>query len=224
VNTVGDSVVATSDGPGRAVECALAIRDAMRALGLEVRAGLHTGEIELRGDDIGGIAVHVAARVLGHAAGGEVVTSAAVPQLVAGSAIRFEDRGEHELKGIPGRGGCMPLTHDRWLRAVSTDGIVGESATVFQILSGDRERPCACAGVEPEKTLPGATRNGGCPQLVCGGRLSSCSTSSCSVPWLCSSSWPASRPCPDSGVATARPGSTTRRQTKKRKICDGTMP
>ena len=102
VNTIGDSFVATFDGPGRAVECAVAIRDAVRALGLEVRAGLHTGEIELRGDDIGGIGVHVAARVVGHAAGGEVLTSAAVPLLVAGSAIQFEDRGEHELKGVPG--------------------------------------------------------------------------------------------------------------------------
>ena len=102
VNTIGDSFVATFDGPGRAVECAVAIRDAVRALGLEVRTGLHTGEIELRGDDIGGIGVHVAARVVGHAAGGEVLTSAAVPLLVAGSAIQFEDRGEHELKGVPG--------------------------------------------------------------------------------------------------------------------------
>jgi pimeloyl-ACP methyl ester carboxylesterase len=102
VNTVGDGFVATFDGPGRAVECALAIRDAVHALGLEVRAGLHTGEIELRGNDIGGIGVHVAARVLGYAAGGEVVTSAAVPLLVIGSAVHFEDRGEHELKGVPG--------------------------------------------------------------------------------------------------------------------------
>jgi class 3 adenylate cyclase len=102
VNTVGDGFVATFDGPGRAVECAVAIRDAVRALGLELRAGLHTGEIEVRGDDIGGIGVHVAARIVGHAAGGEVLTSAAVPLLVAGSAMQFEDRGDHELKGVPG--------------------------------------------------------------------------------------------------------------------------
>jgi class 3 adenylate cyclase len=67
-----------------------------------VRVGLHTGEIELRGNDIGGIAVDIAARVMSHAAGGEVLTSAAVPLLVAGSGIEFEDRGEHELKGVPG--------------------------------------------------------------------------------------------------------------------------
>jgi class 3 adenylate cyclase len=102
VNTFGDAFVATFDGPGRAVECACAIRDAVRAVGVEVRVGLHTGEVELRGDDIGGIGVHIAARVMSHAAGGEVLTSAAVPLLVAGSGIEFKDRGEHELKGVPG--------------------------------------------------------------------------------------------------------------------------
>jgi class 3 adenylate cyclase/pimeloyl-ACP methyl ester carboxylesterase len=102
VNTSGDGFVATFDGPGRAIECACAIRDAVRAVGVEVRVGLHTGEIELRGDDIGGIGVHIAARVMSHAVGGEVLASAAVPLLVAGSGIQFEDRGEHELKGVPG--------------------------------------------------------------------------------------------------------------------------
>ena len=102
IDTVGDGFLATFDGPGRAVECACAIRDAVRALGVEVRAGLHTGEVELRDDDIAGIGVHVAARVLSHAGAGEVLTSAAVPLLVAGSGIEFEDRGEYELKGIPG--------------------------------------------------------------------------------------------------------------------------
>jgi class 3 adenylate cyclase len=103
VNTVGDGFVATFDGPGRAIECACAIRETVRAVGVEVRVGLHTGEIELRGDDIGGIGVHIAARVMSHAASGEVLVSAAVPLLVAGSGIQFEDRGEHELKGVPGR-------------------------------------------------------------------------------------------------------------------------
>jgi class 3 adenylate cyclase/pimeloyl-ACP methyl ester carboxylesterase len=102
VNTVGDGFVATFDGPGRAIECACAIRDAVAVLGIEVRAGLHTGEIELRGDDIGGIGVHIAARVAALGNGGEVLTSAAVPLLVAGSGIEFADRGEHELKGVPG--------------------------------------------------------------------------------------------------------------------------
>jgi class 3 adenylate cyclase len=102
VNTVGDAFLATFDGPGRAIQCACAIRDAVRALGIEVRAGLHTGEIELRGEDVAGVAVHIGARVAACAGPGEVLVSGAVPPLVAGSGIAFEDRGERELKGVPG--------------------------------------------------------------------------------------------------------------------------
>jgi pimeloyl-ACP methyl ester carboxylesterase len=102
VNTAGDGFVATFDGPGRAISCACAIRDALSALGIEVRCGLHTGEIELRGADIAGLAVHIAARVGASANTGEVLVSGAVPPLVAGSGIAFEDRGEHQLKGVPG--------------------------------------------------------------------------------------------------------------------------
>ncbi len=102
VNTAGDGFVATFDGPGRAISCACAIRDALSALGIEVRCGLHTGEIELRGADIAGLAVHIAARVGASAKTGEVLVSGAVPPLVAGSGIAFEDRGEHQLKGVPG--------------------------------------------------------------------------------------------------------------------------
>jgi class 3 adenylate cyclase len=98
----GDGVLATFDGPGRAIRCALAMRASLKALGIEIRAGLHTGEVELRGEDIAGIGVHIAARVLERARGGELLTSAAVPLLVAGSGLEFEDRGEHELKGVPG--------------------------------------------------------------------------------------------------------------------------
>jgi class 3 adenylate cyclase len=101
VNTAGDGFLATFDGPGRAILCACAIRDAVRALGLEVRAGLHTGEVELRGDDVAGVAVHIGARVAALAGPGEVLVSGAIPPLVAGSGIEFEDRGEHELKGLP---------------------------------------------------------------------------------------------------------------------------
>ena len=100
--TTGDGVLATFDGPGRAIRCALALRDALHPLGIEIRAGLHTGEIELREDDVGGIGVHVAARVLDHARAGELVVSGAVPLLVTGSGVVFDDRGEQELKGIPG--------------------------------------------------------------------------------------------------------------------------
>jgi class 3 adenylate cyclase len=102
VKSTGDGVLATFDGPGRAIRSALALRDALHPLGVEIRAGLHTGEVELRGDDIGGIGVHVAARVLDCAAPGEVLVSSVIPLLVAGSGIDFEDRGEHELKGVPG--------------------------------------------------------------------------------------------------------------------------
>jgi class 3 adenylate cyclase len=102
VKTTGDGVLATFDGPGRAIGCALTLREALRTLGIEIRAGLHTGEVELMDGDIGGVGVHVAARVLDHAGPGELLTSAAVPLLVAGSGTDFEDRGEHELKGIPG--------------------------------------------------------------------------------------------------------------------------
>ncbi len=101
VKMTGDGVLATFDGPGRAIRCALALGDALRPLGLEIRAGLHTGEVELRRTDIAGIGVHIAARVLGSSSPGEVWVSAAVPMLVAGSGITFEDRGEHELKGVP---------------------------------------------------------------------------------------------------------------------------
>jgi class 3 adenylate cyclase len=102
VSTAGDGFLATFDGPGRAIECACAVRDAVRALGIEVRAGLHTGEVEARGDDIGGIAVHTGARVAALASAGEVLVSSTVKDLVAGSGIKFEDRGEHQLKGVPG--------------------------------------------------------------------------------------------------------------------------
>jgi class 3 adenylate cyclase len=102
VNTVGDGFVATFDGPGRAIHCACAIRDAVTAIGIEVRCGLHTGEIEVRGDDVAGMAVHIGARVGACAGPGEVLVSCAIPSLVAGSGLVFEDRGEHELKGVPG--------------------------------------------------------------------------------------------------------------------------
>jgi class 3 adenylate cyclase len=100
VRSTGDGVLATFDGPGRAVRCAL--RDALHPLGLEIRAGLHSGEIELRGDDVAGMAVHIGARVSALAAAGEVLVSRTVTDLVAGSGIEFEDRGEHGLKGVPG--------------------------------------------------------------------------------------------------------------------------
>jgi class 3 adenylate cyclase len=103
VNTVGDGFVATFDGPRRAIECALAIRDTLKAFDIDVRAGIHTGEIEIRGDDIAGLAVHIGARVSARAGPGEVFVSGAVPPLLAGSGVEFTDRGEHELKGVPAK-------------------------------------------------------------------------------------------------------------------------
>jgi class 3 adenylate cyclase/pimeloyl-ACP methyl ester carboxylesterase len=102
VRLTGDGLLATLDGPGRAIRCASAFRDALVPLGITIRAGLHSGEVEHRGEDIGGIAVHLAARVLEQAGPNELLTSSAVPLLVAGSGIEFEDRGEYELKGVPG--------------------------------------------------------------------------------------------------------------------------
>jgi class 3 adenylate cyclase len=100
---LGDGILATFDGPARAVRCAVAIRDALVDHGVIVRAGLHTGEVELRSDDLTGLAVHIGARVAALAEGGEVLVSSTVKDLVGGSGITFEDRGEHELKGVPGR-------------------------------------------------------------------------------------------------------------------------
>jgi class 3 adenylate cyclase len=102
INTTGDGFIASFDGPARAIRCAAAITAAVQDVGLDARAGLHTGECEVRGDDLGGLAVHIAARVVTLAAPGEVLVSATVKDLVAGSGIQFEDRGEHELKGVPG--------------------------------------------------------------------------------------------------------------------------
>jgi class 3 adenylate cyclase/pimeloyl-ACP methyl ester carboxylesterase len=102
VKHTGDGVLATFDGPARAVLCARAIGESLRPLGIEIRSGLHTGECEVRGDDVGGIAVHTAARVGALAKGGEVLVSRTVTDLVAGSGLEFEDRGEVELKGVPG--------------------------------------------------------------------------------------------------------------------------
>jgi class 3 adenylate cyclase len=102
IKHTGDGFLATFDGPARAIRCAASITGAVEELGLELRAGLHTGELEVRRDDLGGLAVHIAARVMSMADGGEVLVSSTVKDLVAGSGIDFEDRGTHELRGVPG--------------------------------------------------------------------------------------------------------------------------
>jgi class 3 adenylate cyclase/pimeloyl-ACP methyl ester carboxylesterase len=102
VKTTGDGILATFDGPGRGIRCAAALSEELRGIGLQIRAGLHTGEVELRDGDVGGIAVHLAARVMAAAGPGEVFTSRTVRDLVVGANITVEDRGPHALKGIEG--------------------------------------------------------------------------------------------------------------------------
>jgi class 3 adenylate cyclase len=114
VDTAGDGFLATFDGPARAIHCALSILEEVRTLGLELRAGVHTGECEIVGHGVRGIAVHIGARVSSKADPGEIFVSSTVKDLVAGSGLRFEDRGLHQLKGIP----------DEWrLYAVSGNGV-----------------------------------------------------------------------------------------------------
>jgi pimeloyl-ACP methyl ester carboxylesterase/class 3 adenylate cyclase len=102
VNPTGDGMLAVFDGPARAVQCACAIRDGVEALGIEVRAGVHTGEVEVRGDDVAGVAVHIGARVASMGNAGDILVTRTVTDLVAGSGLEFADRGEHDLKGLPG--------------------------------------------------------------------------------------------------------------------------
>jgi class 3 adenylate cyclase len=102
INTTGDGLMATFDGPARGIRCAHAMSVGVHKLGIEIRAGLHSGECELLGDALAGIAVHIGARVASKAAPGEILVSSTVKDLVAGSGIQFRDRGSYELKGVPG--------------------------------------------------------------------------------------------------------------------------
>ena len=110
VNTSGDGFLAVFDGPQRAIRCAIAIGDAVQSLGIEVRAGLHTGECEVRGDDIGGIAVHIGARVCALARPNDVLVSSTLRDLVIGSGLEFEECGAHHLKGVPGEWHLFAVT------------------------------------------------------------------------------------------------------------------
>ena len=130
VNTSGDGFLAMFDGPQRAIRCAMAIRDAVQALGIEVRAGLHTGECEVRGDDIGGIAVHIGARVSALAGPNDVLVSSTLRDLVIGSGLEFDDRGAHELKGVPGE----------WRLFAVASAVASQSRTVAACCVRRRER------------------------------------------------------------------------------------
>ena len=111
VKSTGDGILATFDSPGAAIRCATALRDRLQEVGIEIRAGMHTGEIQPRGADVGGIAVHVAARVMGAAGDGEVLVSRTVRDLVAGSDVVLEDRGSYALKGIAGDWQLFAIRH-----------------------------------------------------------------------------------------------------------------
>jgi class 3 adenylate cyclase len=113
VKFTGDGALATFDGPARAIECACAVRDAVEDIGLSIRVGLHTGEIEKSDGDIHGIAVHVAARIMSLAARGEVLVSGVIPPLVLGSRLAFAERGQHELKGVPGSWPVLAVDESR---------------------------------------------------------------------------------------------------------------
>ncbi len=102
IKHTGDGFLATFDGPARGVRCASAISEGMKGLGIGVRAGVHTGELEIRDSDVGGLAVHIGARVMAKAGEHEVLASSTVKDLVVGSGLGFEDRGSHELRGVPG--------------------------------------------------------------------------------------------------------------------------
>jgi len=112
IKTTGDGLLATFDGPARAVQCAAAIRERLRPLGITLRAGVHTGEVEVRGEDVGGIAVHIGSRVAALAAPGEVMVSRTVTDLVAGSGLTFADRGSYSLKGVPEEWRLFALSGD----------------------------------------------------------------------------------------------------------------
>jgi class 3 adenylate cyclase len=110
VHTAGDGFLATFDSPRRAIECSRAAGEAVRAIGMEIRAGVHTGEVELSQGDVQGIAVHIGARISALAGAGEVFVSSTVKDLVAGSGIQFEDRGAHQLRGVPGEWHVFAVT------------------------------------------------------------------------------------------------------------------
>jgi class 3 adenylate cyclase len=111
VKSTGDGILALFDRPGRAIRCATALRDRLRGKGVEIRAGVHTGEVQLRGEDVGGIAVHIAARVMAAARPGEVLVSSTVHDLVAGSDYVLEDRGAHALRGMTGEYRLFAVLH-----------------------------------------------------------------------------------------------------------------
>jgi class 3 adenylate cyclase len=153
IKTMGDGFLATFDGPARAIRCACTIAERSSSDGIDVRAGVHTGECELIGDDVGGMAVHIGARVAARAAPGEVLVSGTVKDLVVGSGIEFEDRGSHELKGVPGEWRLLAVAdhrRDAPLAAPEPRDAVAPNAELRR--RGDR------AMLRLARTAPGAVR------------------------------------------------------------------
>lgn len=128
VKSTGDGHLATFDGPTQAIRCAEALRNDAETLGIEIRAGIHTGECELLDADIGGLAVHIAARILGQAGAGDIVVSRTVRDLVVGSGTSFEDRGSVELRGVPGSWQLLAV-HRQGMGADSAEAILASTPT-----------------------------------------------------------------------------------------------
>jgi len=155
VKMLGDGVLATFDGPVRAIRCACAIREAIATLGLDVNAGVHTGMCELTGNDIGGMAVHICARVVARASAGEVLVSSAVRDLVVGSGIEFADRGVHELKGVPGEWRLLAVADTSGqTQATRVDAVAGDPLAPNATLVTKRDR----AALRFARRTPGIAR------------------------------------------------------------------
>ena len=153
IDTTGDGFLATFDGPARAIRCACAARDAVRDLGLEIRAGLHTGEYQIFGSTIAGLTVHTCARVAALAGSGEVLVSSTVKDLVAGSGIELDDRGEHELKGVPGTWRIYAV-RSATTRRLADDALVATDLTTYHVAT-DRYRPRSPGTARSQRCLSG---------------------------------------------------------------------
>jgi class 3 adenylate cyclase len=159
LKSLGDGFLASFDGPTRAIRCTLAISDELRQVGLEIRAGIHTGECETLGDDLGGLAVHIGARIGSLARPSEVLVSGAVCDLVVGSGIGFADRGVQDLKGVPGRWRLYSVTADRPNDTRPVQSVDHEAAALTPGPS-ETMRPIDRAAVTLAKRAPGLGRLG----------------------------------------------------------------
>jgi DNA-binding NarL/FixJ family response regulator len=178
INTTGDGFLALFDAPARAIRCAVAIRDRLGAFGIDVRIGLHSGEVELRGNDVGGIAVHIGARVTASAAAGDILVSSTVRDLVAGSGIGFLDRDEHVLKGVPGRWRLFAVAGNEWCSCETT-----------------QRPPCLRSPMVSRRRLPGSflssssvpQRSSACAKATSAPAVTSSETISNAAPCCCHS-------------------------------------